>query len=102
MIGWSAELSPFVLLLGAGTGLTVNLILGVLLAYFAVWAEWLPVTNWLLRARTLAVVSNITLLAGFQTVNMVAVALIYVDAVLLLLAMNVYRGLLPTGALLTD
>ena len=102
MIDWTAELSPFVSLLGSNVGLATNLVLGIVVKYFVVRAEWLPVTNWILRARTLAVVSNITLLAGLGGVNTAAVALIYLDAVLLFLAINVYRGLMPSGAFLTE
>ena len=102
MIGWTAELSPFVSLLGSNAGLATNLVLGIVVTYFIVWAEWFPVTNWILRARTLAVVSNITLLAGLGAVNAAAVALIYLDAVLLFLAMNVYCGLMPSGAFLIE
>jgi hypothetical protein len=100
-VGASGELSPFVSVFGLEQGLLINLISGIVLAGFAVWAEWTPVVDWLIRARLFATAANLTYAAGLGFWNLIFVLLPFMDAFVMLAVMNVRRENLPTDAFLT-
>lgn len=100
--GAAGELSPLVSVFGLEQGLFVNLVLGIGLAGFAVWSKWTPVVDWLIRARFFAIAANLTYAAGLGFWNLVFAVLPFVDAVVMLVLMNLHRDRLPSGAFLNE